>query len=446
VVRAWGLTLTTGQGIGIGTASDPTIALKVNGIVSATSFQGSGAALTGLPASALTGTINDARLSANVPRLNATQTFTAANTFLGPVGIGGAAGSGALTLNGDARLNDSDVFLRAGDDGNHGLGWYGASKLFGGMNVDGPVLYGCSGGGLGTMCSTPTLALAWNNAGNVIVDPHGINAGSFTPGLTFGMSSQEAIASRRAAGGNQYGLDFYTWGTNRMSLTQSGRMGIGTTAPVKVLDVVDGTGASRAGGNLHIGGASANADEKLIHFGDLQPTGLGYVYLGERGQDDTLELCAGRFYFSAGNVGIGTSSPTNALQVVGNISATGTITPNSDRNLKTGFASVDVAGVLEKVAALPIQEWRFQREDSGVKHVGPMAQDFQAAFGLGANPTAIATVDADGVALAAIQGLNRKVDEQQAELTRKQAEIADLRHRLERLEHLLINTDGSAGR
>jgi hypothetical protein len=96
--------------------------------------------------------------------------------------------------------------------------------------------------------------------------------------------------------------------------------------------------------------------------------------------------------------------------VAGNIYATGTITPNSDRNLKTDFAPVDPAAVLDQVTALPILQWRFTSESENVKHVGPMAQDFQAAFGLGAIPTAIATVDADGVALAAIQGLNQKVE------------------------------------
>src|SRR5207253_10920040 len=90
--------------------------------------------------------------------------------------------------------------------------------------------------------------------------------------------------------------------------------------------------------------------------------------------------------------------------------ATATITPNPDRNAKTEFEPVDTAAVLKRVAALPIQQWRFKTEQPGVKHVGPMAQDFHAAFGLGALPTAIATVDADGVALAAIQGLNQKVE------------------------------------
>ena len=130
---------------------------------------------------------------------------------------------------------------------------------------------------------------------------------------------------------------------------------------------------------------------------------------------------------TSGNVGLGTTAPIQKLHVVGNIFATGTITPNSDVNAKADFAPVDTTAILERVARLPIQQWRFKTEGADVKHVGPMAQDFSAAFGLGEAPTAIATVDADGVALAAIQGLHRLVRE-------KDAELQELRRSLEELK------------
>jgi len=85
--------------------------------------------------------------------------------------------------------------------------------------------------------------------------------------------------------------------------------------------------------------------------------------------------------------------------------------------------------VLDKVAAMPISRWTYKNSD-GSTHLGPMAQDFRAAFNLGADDTSIATVDADGVALAAIQGLNEVVKE-------KDTEIQALKQRLERLEKLL---------
>jgi hypothetical protein len=69
--------------------------------------------------------------------------------------------------------------------------------------------------------------------------------------------------------------------------------------------------------------------------------------------------------------------------------------------------------------------------------VGPMAQDFRTAFGLGENPTAIATVDAGGVALAAIQGLNRKLDERDAQIQALRRQNESLEQRLKSLELLI---------
>lgn len=128
-----------------------------------------------------------------------------------------------------------------------------------------------------------------------------------------------------------------------------------------------------------------------------------------------------------GRVGIGTAAPTSALQVVGTVTATA-FNPPSDRNLKENFIPIDPQIVLEKVSRLPISRWNFIG-DTTTPHVGPMAQDFYAAFGVGTDDKHIATVDADGVALAAIQGLNQKLEQ-------KEAEIAALQARLDRLEKL----------
>jgi hypothetical protein len=88
---------------------------------------------------------------------------------------------------------------------------------------------------------------------------------------------------------------------------------------------------------------------------------------------------------------------------------------NSDRDSKTQLRAVDTASVLSKVAALPISTWRYKSEN-GQRHLGPMAQDFHAAFGLGADERHIATIDEDGVALAAIQGMYRQLVSDKAAL------------------------------
>jgi len=73
--------------------------------------------------------------------------------------------------------------------------------------------------------------------------------------------------------------------------------------------------------------------------------------------------------------------------------------------MKTGVVPLDDAAVLAKVAALPVSEWSYTSE-RGVRHVGPMAQDFYAAFGVGEDDRHITSIDEDGVALAAIKALH----------------------------------------
>ena len=110
----------------------------------------------------------------------------------------------------------------------------------------------------------------------------------------------------------------------------------------------------------------------------------------------------------------------------------GTNSYSSDRFLKTNFSSVNPLMVLERVAAMPMTRWNYKRDVISVQHIGPMAQDFHAAFGLnGSDDTRINAVDANGVAFAAIKGLNAKLQTENASLL---AALAALEARLEALE------------
>ena len=99
----------------------------------------------------------------------------------------------------------------------------------------------------------------------------------------------------------------------------------------------------------------------------------------------------------------------------------------SDRNLKEDFKPVDSRAVLAKLVTTPVTEWNLISQDPAIRHIGPMAQDFKAAFGVGEDDRHISTTDADGVAFAAIQGLHEVVKE-------KDARIAELEKRLGSLE------------
>jgi hypothetical protein len=105
----------------------------------------------------------------------------------------------------------------------------------------------------------------------------------------------------------------------------------------------------------------------------------------------------------------------------------------SDRNVKTNITTLDPAVVLNKVAQMPVSEWSYKTEH-GVRHVGPMAQDFYAAFHVGPDDKHIAEVDEGGVALAAIQGLNKKLEAKSDQL---EAENAELKQQLAELKALV---------
>ncbi|MDM8536890.1 tail fiber domain-containing protein, partial [Desulfobacterales bacterium HSG17] len=99
-----------------------------------------------------------------------------------------------------------------------------------------------------------------------------------------------------------------------------------------------------------------------------------------------------------------------------------TWTQTSDRNVKENFEEVNTRNVLETLSEIPIETWNFKNNDESIRHMGPMAQDFRAAFGLGKDDKTIATVDADGVAFAAIQGLYDMLKEQQ-KINEEQQEV-----------------------
>jgi trimeric autotransporter adhesin len=115
--------------------------------------------------------------------------------------------------------------------------------------------------------------------------------------------------------------------------------------------------------------------------------------------------------------------------------------PMSDRHVKQNFKAVDPRLVLAKVSQLAVTEWNLISQPASIRHIGPMAQDFQAAFGVGEDDKHISTTDADGVALAAIQGLNQIVEEKEARIEKLEKDLADLKERV----NSLLNKPGSRG-
>ena len=181
-------------------------------------------------------------------------------------------------------------------------------------------------------------------------------------------------------------------GATRMTLASNGQL------------TVFGTSGNGVQGNSGSLGASGVYGENLTGggFGVAgRASGVGYAVYG-----DNLDTNGWAGYFN------------------GKVRCT-TLTQSSDRNAKQDLVSVNAREVLAKVARLPIAEWKF-KADPATRHLGPMAQDFYAAFALGGDEKSITSLDADGVALAAIQGLNQKVEEKENEIQALKTRLADL--------------------
>jgi hypothetical protein len=179
------------------------------------------------------------------------------------------------------------------------------------------------------------------------------------------------------------------------------------------------------GGLVSVTGGNATAtDATARNGGNVRLSGGAGVNGGLEGEVEVLS-----------NLSVNRTNPTHPIHVGtaasnGNgahLTNGGVWTNGSDVNSKTDFAAVDVSEILARVVALPVSSWRYHSEPSTTRHVGPMAQDFAAAFGLGESKKHIGTVDADGVALAAIKGLH-------AELENLRAENEAMRQRLAALE------------
>ena len=139
----------------------------------------------------------------------------------------------------------------------------------------------------------------------------------------------------------------------------------------------------------------------------------------DTGKNQFVVRANGGFWFYTG-----TDSTTGAHLSTGDSSWT----TLSDRNAKKDIEPEDCRTVLDKLARVPIAHWHYKWEaETNTPHIGPMAQDFKHAFYPGRDDKGITTLEFDGVELAAIQGLNQKVDEKEARIQDQAAEIKNLK-------------------
>ena len=141
--------------------------------------------------------------------------------------------------------------------------------------------------------------------------------------------------------------------------------------------------------------------------------------------------------YMKGNLGIGIT-PTHLIHLSGGAYSNGVTWTNvSDQNLKENFEIVDSEVILHMIEELPITRWNYKSENSSIKHIGPVAQDFYTIFGLGTDDKSISTVDPSGIALVAIKQLSKenKSLKEQVESYRSQLQL--LQQEVEQIKALL---------
>jgi hypothetical protein len=207
-------------------------------------------------------------------------------------------------------------------------------------------------------------------------------------------------------------------------------LGWRATAPepnTVVLGAVKGKNFAGGSANVAIGTTAPQAPLHLFRDDDTQvmfileseqigdPQDRAMMLLANNGgirfefQNPALST-AWRFQAATGNrdnfevTKVGSGSIEFKVDASGNATLAGLLFENSDVNAKANIEHIDPGEVLARVATLPISEWEY-KDTPGQRHVGPMAQDFYAAFGLGVSNTSLATIDTSGVALASIKAL-----------------------------------------
>lgn len=206
-----------------------------------------------------------------------------------------------------------------------------------------------------------------------------------------------------------------------------GTVGGGITNTVSGLAaVVPGGQQNSAAGNYSFAAGYGST----AGFGSFVWTCGACSFTSSSDNDQVVMNAQGGFWFG----GRGTGSPTGPTGAIAGtqfiststgayLSTVGVWTDVSDRNAKMNFAPVSV---LDALLALPVQSWQYKLDDANVRHIGPTAQDFYAAFGVGADDTHLAALDTSGVALAAIQELATVVEAKDAQIAALAARVAAL--------------------
>lgn len=250
--------------------------------------------------------------------------------------------------------------------------------------------------------------------------------------------------------------------TEGAGVSGNSQTGIGVLGNSTTRGVVGTLGGTPCAGTYAVGGCAESAtgvygtSSSSRGVEGVSSTGIGVLgNSNARGVVGTLggTSCRGDLAYAMGGCAAGTGF---SAVFVGGSGGTGLCTFNgsagwsctSDRNKKENFREVDARMILEALAKLPITRWNMKGDANKTPHIGPTAQDFYAAFGLGEDDKTINAADAQGVALAAIKGLyqeNQALKAQNAELARRMGELEAQMAGIQAMQAKLANLEARLG-
>jgi hypothetical protein len=332
-------------------------------------------------------------------------------SFIGAGGRNSAAGDGSFVGAGDS------LFVRLTDINVAGNQVAGADAFVGAGDLN-------SVSGSGSFIGAGGYTYASTNAetaGNQIA-----GTDSFV-----GAGDQNTIAANEAFVGSG---GFNTIGASASYASILG--GNRNTVSGEYASILGGFGNSASGAYAIVAGGDADAAAGVLTFAagyhaDAVHNG-SFVWSDYHSGSTVLKDTATGQFVARASGGVYFYSNETATSGVKLGAGSGTWASLSDRNAKADIAPLDGESVLAKVASLPISTWRYKTE-SGVRHVGPMAQDFYAAFGVGEDDRHITSIDEDGVALAAVKGLGTRNARLASRVAMLEARNAALEKRLDAL-------------
>ncbi len=360
-----------------------------------------------------------------------------------------------------ASFPSNDWQITANDSSNGGANKFSIDDIDGGrtpftIEASAPShsLFVDDGGRIGLGTSTPVVELHVVDGDSPTLRLEQDGSSGFTPQTWDVAGNETNFFVRDATNGSRLPFKIRPSApTNSIFVDSDGDVGLGTASPDARLHVpaqvlIDNgdNGAIVAPSNndglseLYVRSDDSGSDHIIATF-ENNSGGSAVIQLAKTGGSPTnqweLAATASSFTISRGG---------GAVQFImdnsGNIDVDGDVTANSvlltsDRNLKQGFEGIDPMDVLSKVVAMPLTTWSF-KETSDVRHMGPMAQDFHAAFGLGPDDRHISPMDSAGVAIGAIQGLHQVISEKDAEISALNDKLKAQEERLRKLEELLL--------